>query len=261
MDSLQRLLHLPYAKIGDLELLVDVIRPADTGVISPAVIYVHGGGWSAGNKTNTPNELLASRGFATFSVSYRLSDEAIFPAAIHDVKAAIRWVRANALDLRIDPERIGIWGHSAGGHLASLAAVTGDLAELEGDGGNPEVSSSVEAAVPLSGPSWFPDESLHHDPAFAKFLGAHQTEEPELAAFASPVSHVNPGSPPFLIVHGEEDTVVPMSQSELFDERLHEAGVESELIRVAEAGHSYHDLLTPDVVDRIVAFFGKHLRP
>jgi pectinesterase len=259
MDSLQRLLHLPYAKIGDLELLVDVIRPVDTGVISPAVIYVHGGGWAAGSKSDTPNELLASRGFATFSVSYRLSDEASFPAAIHDVKAAIRWVRANAADLRIDPERIGIWGHSAGGHLASLAAVTGDLPELEGDGGNPEFSSSVQAAVPLSGPSWFPAESMHGDAAVAKLLGAHQTEAPDLAAFASPAGHVSAGSPPFLIVHGEADTVVPISQSELLGERLREAGVESELIRVAGAGHDYADLLTPEVGSRIVEFFRRNL--
>jgi acetyl esterase/lipase len=259
MDSLQRLLHLPYAKIDDLELLVDVIRPADTGVISPAVIYVHGGGWAAGSKSDTPNEMLASRGFATFSVSYRFSHEAIFPAAIHDVKAAIRWVRANAAGLRIDPERIGIWGYSAGGHLASLAAVTGDLPELEGDGESPEFSSSVQAVVPLSGPSWFPAESMHGDAAVARLLGAHQTEAPEVAALASPAGHVNAGAPPFLIVHGDADTVVPISQSELLDERLRDAGVDSELIRVAGAGHSYHDLLTPEVVDRISAFFRKCL--
>ena len=259
MDSLQRLLHLPYAKIDDLELLVDVIRSADTEVISPAVIYVHGGGWAAGTKADTPNELLAAQGFATFSVSYRFSHEAIFPAALHDVKAAIRWVRANAADLRVDPERIGIWGHSAGGHLASLAALTGDLVELEGDSGSAGFSSSVQAAVSLSGPSWFPAESMHGDAAVAKLLGAHQTENPELAAFASPVGHISDGAPPFLIVHGEADTVVPISQSELLDERLRGAGVESVLIRVEGAGHSYHELLAPDVVDRIVRFFQKHL--
>ena len=259
MDSLQRLLHLPYAKFRDLELLVDVIRPADTELISPAVIYVHGGGWAAGTKTDTPNELLATRGFAMFSISYRFSDEAIFPAAIHDVKAAIRWVLANSSDLRIDPERIGIWGHSAGGHLASLAALTGDLPKLEGDSGNPGLSSAIQAAVPLSGPSWFPAENMYPDKAVSKLLGGHQTEIPDLAAFASPVGHVHASAPPFLIVHGDADSVVPISQSELLDESLQSAGVKSELIRVQGAGHDYTDLLTTDVMDRISQFFKTNL--
>jgi acetyl esterase/lipase len=259
MDSLQRLLHLPFAKIDELELLVDVIRPADTDTVSPAIIYVHGGGWATGHRSDTPNQLLVESGFATFSISYRFSHEAIFPAAIHDVKAAIRWIRANATDLRIDPARIGIWGHSAGGHLASLAALTGDLPELEGDSGSPGSSSAIQAAVPLAGPSWFPAESMYRDAAVAKLLGAHQTEVPDVAAFASPVAHVSTDAPPFLIVHGDADTVVPISQSELLDEKLHGAGLESELIRVEGAGHDYPDLLTPDVVAHVAHFFWKHL--
>ena len=257
--ELQRLLDLPFATVDGRELLVDVIRPADQTIVSKAVVYVHGGGWAAGHRRDTPNELLVERGFATLSISYRFSDEAIFPAAIHDVKAAIRWTRANAADLRIDPERIGIWGHSAGGHLASLAALTGDLPELEGDGGNPGFSSSIQAAVPLSGPSWFPAETMHSDRAVAKLLGGHQTEIPDVAAFASPVGHIAASAPPFLIIHGDADDVVPMSQSELLNEKLREVGVESEVIRVLGAGHNYHELLNSDVIARISQFFARKL--
>jgi acetyl esterase/lipase len=258
---LQHLLDLDYAQIGDRDLLLNVARPLErSDVPLPCVIYVHGGGWSRGHRTDAPNDLLALRGYVTVSISYRFSQEAIFPAAIHDVKAAIRWVRANAADLGVDTTRIGIWGHSAGAHLASLATVTGDLPEMEGKVGVAGYSSTIQAAVSLAGHGWFPDEALFADKAIERLLGAHQRDAPELAAFASPLQHVTLGAPPFLIVHGEVDSVVPRSQAQLLHDGLTAAGVESEVLVVPGAGHSCHDLLVPETMERIVAFFDAHLR-
>lgn len=256
---MQRLLHLPYAQIGATELLVDILRPRSNRPVAPAVLYVHGGGWSAGHRSDTPNTLLADQGFATFSISYRFSQHALFPAALHDVKAAIRWIRANAGDLRIDPERIGIWGHSAGGHLAALAALTADLPQLEGDIGIRGPSSRVQAAIPLAGPSWFPADEMHTDAAVARLLGVHQTVDPDLAIRASPAAYAHNAAPPFLIIHGGDDTVVPISQSEYLNDRLLECGRDSELVRVDGAGHNYQDLLKADVMDRVAQFFDRHL--
>lgn len=203
--------------------------------------------------------MLADDGFTTFSISYRFSQHALFPAALHDVKAAIRWIRANATDLRIDPERIGIWGHSAGGHLASLAALTADVPELEGEIDDRGPLSRVQAAISLAGPSWFPAIEMHTDTAVARLLGVHQTGDPDLAIWASPAGHVHAAAPPFLIIHGEEDTVVPISQSEFLHDRLLECGRDCQLIRVLGAGHNYQDLLTSDVMIRVVRFFDRHL--
>ncbi|MEJ7839257.1 MAG: alpha/beta hydrolase, partial [Thermomicrobiales bacterium] len=156
--DVQKLLHLPYTTVDGVELLVDILRPTTGQRSGPAIIYVHGGGWAAGHRSDTPNDVLAKHGFTMLSISYRLSGRYLFPAALHDVKAAIRWTKAHANDLRIDPDRLGIWGHSAGGHLASLAALTSEVAELESHRGPQRISSRVQAAVPLAGPSWFPAE-------------------------------------------------------------------------------------------------------
>jgi acetyl esterase/lipase len=257
---LQRMLDLPFAEVDGRELLLDVLRPQDRGDSAlPGVIYVHGGGWATGHRTDTPNILLAMRGFVTVSISYRFSQEAVFPAALHDLKAAIRWVRANAADLGIDPGKLGIWGHSAGGHLAAMAALTGDLAELEGDIGPTGTSSTVQAAVPLAGPSWFLAENMYRDDAVERLLGMHATKNRDLGAIASPAGHIHAGAPPFLIVHGEVDDVVPLSQSQLLDEHLREAGVDSELIVVPGVDHGYGQLLPAEVIERITSFFRKHL--
>lgn len=256
---MQRLLHLPYAQIGTTELLVDILRPSTDRHVSPAVLYIHGGGWSAGHRSDTPNDLLVDHGFTTFSISYRFSQNALFPAALHDVNAAIRWIRANATDLRVDPDRIGIWGHSAGGHLASLAALSAETPNLGGDIGVRGPSTRVQAAISLAGPSWFPAIDMHQDAAVARLLGRHQTEDADLAIWASSAAHVHAAAPPFLIIHGEQDTVVPISQSEFLNDRLLESGRDSELIRVTGAGHDYQDLLTTEVMDRVVEFYDRHL--
>ncbi|HKC74795.1 MAG TPA: alpha/beta hydrolase [Chloroflexota bacterium] len=163
IDDPVPLTFIPDVQFGEADgkpLLLDVIAPRDVSAASwPAVIWVHGFGWFAGTRRDNLEislcAFLATQGFFTVSIEYRLSDEATFPVQIHDVKAAIRWLRANAAAYSIDPDHIGIWGGSAGGHLAALAGVTGDLPELEGTSGSAGYSSRVQAVVLASAPSDF----------------------------------------------------------------------------------------------------------
>jgi acetyl esterase/lipase len=237
---------LEYGRAGDEPLLLDLIapsEPADTP--RPATIWLHGGGWYAGGREAGPTywcALLAAHGFVTASVDYRLSGDATFPAQIHDVKAAIRWLRANAGRYAIDPNRIGIWGHSAGGHLAALAAVTGDLPELEGDSGSPSASSSVQAAATASAHSDFLDAGCDSDhPVLCQLFGGTRAEQPERRRLASPVTHVHTNAPPFLIAHGTLDETVPYSQAQRLHQALTTAGTPAELVTIEGGYHNWND--------------------
>lgn len=276
---------IPYGSGGDRQLLLDILRPdSDPGDIRPLVIWVHGGGWEAGSRDDPPGWELLDRGFATASISYRFSDEAPFPAQIHDVKAAIRFLRADAGRFGIDPGRIGIWGHSAGGHLASLAGMTGDLAELEGEGGSPGVSSVVQVVVPLAGPADF-SGTRTDDPAFfgddlpaQRMLGkqrGEQSHEPTVtdeaflsrAALASPALHAHSDAPPYLIVHGTADPVVTPGESRRLAEAVTAAGGQAALLEATGIDHDLRALLAfadgrgVTVMRQIVAFFERHLGP
>ncbi|HEV2068048.1 MAG TPA: alpha/beta hydrolase, partial [Thermomicrobiales bacterium] len=280
---------IPYGSGGDKPLLLDILRPDSyPSVVRPLVIWVHGGGWEAGSRDDPPGRELLDRGFAAASISYRFSDESPFPAQIHDVKAAIRFLRANAGRFNIDPDRIGIWGHSAGGHLASLAGMTGDLAELEGEGGSPGVSSAVQAVVPLAGPADF-SGTRTDDPAFfgddipaQRMLGKQrheprrkQSHEPTVAdeaflrraALASPALHAHEGAPPYLIVHGTVDPVVTPGESRRLAEAVTAAGGQATLLEATGIDHDLRALLAfadergVTVMRHIVAFFERHLGP
>jgi acetyl esterase/lipase len=271
---------IPYGTGGGHDLLLDILRP-DVPVHPPrpAVIWIHGGGWREGSRADPPNAMLARRGFVTASVTYRFSDEAVFPAQIHDVKAAIRFLRANAPRWGIDPERIGIWGHSAGGHLAALAAVSEGIPALEGEGGSPDELSDVQAAVPMSPPTdilvdWYADSGFpHHEDAWSAvegLLNGLDLEDPEtaeLARLASPVHLATAGAPPVLVVHGTLDDLVPVSQGRAFVHALLELGAEASLL---ELPHDDHGLASvygndPDAVtpagQEIVDFFAHTLEP
>ncbi len=213
-------LGVPYAAIpGVRPLELDLYLPPETDGSVPVVVFLHGGGWRLGSRhvagpmyrgaSPTPFEKVAQAGIAVASVDYRLSGEATWPAQLHDAKAAVRWLRARAADLGVDPDRIAAWGESAGGHLAELLGLTEDDAVLEGDVGIVGTSSRVSAVV-----SWYAPSDLTGfatdtgadptDPATreAQLLGAPVPEVPELAAQASPVTHVSPDAPPFLLLHG-----------------------------------------------------------
>ena len=204
---------------------------------------------------------MATGQYVGASVGYRLSGEAIWPAQIHDCKAAIRWLRANAEKYSIDPQRIGVWGGSAGGHLVNMLGTSGDVKELEGDCGSPEQSSRVSCVVPFCGPTNFlaPKrfEGGKRPSAVDLLLGGTIEEKQDLAKQASPITYVSPDDPPFLIVHGTADRTVPFEQAEMFDDALRKAGVDVTFVKIVGGGHGIGG---EAVHQRVRAFFDKHLR-
>ena len=224
---------------GGRELRADVYVPPGEVREAPAVLLVHGGGWRGGDRSQLRGYgiLLARRGYVCVASEYRLVPESPWPAQIHDVKTALRWVRANAGNLGVDPMRIAIEGNSAGAHLALLAAGTPNDPLFEGDGGNAGVPTDVVAAVGVYAPTLFwhdepergglPIVVLHHEPTTA------------LARAASPLTHVTPAFPPTLLIHGTADTVVPPMASIRMYEELVGAGVPVELHMYAEMAHAF----------------------
>ncbi|WP_157180813.1 alpha/beta hydrolase [Actinopolymorpha alba] len=227
-----------------LDLLLPTPRPPSP---APAVIYLHGGGWRAGERSAGLypwlGPLLAAHGFVVANVTYRLSDRATFPAQLHDVKAAVRWLRANAAAYGVDPDRVGAWGDSAGGHLAALLGTTANRADLEGDCGSPGWSSAVQAAIMRCAPSDFLPMPEDQAEVLDALFGGPRAETPELRRLASPAGYARAGVPPFLIVHGTNDETVPFAQAETMVRalRAYDGDV---TFHVVEGGH--HNLL-PDV--------------
>lgn len=211
-----------FARVDDKKLLLDIYRSPLTPRRSPVVIWVHGGAWRRGSRTNVPIEELCHLGFAVASVDYRLSTEARFPAQVHDIKAAIRYLRANASKYALDPNRFYIAGASAGGHLAALVGVSSGVQELEGEvGDHPKESSKVRAIVSYYGASNLQSilaQSTPHglsvrEPALKLLLGGTVEERVQLARLASPVAHVSADDPPLLLIHGDQDPQMPINQA------------------------------------------------
>lgn len=224
-----------------------IAYPDDTATPKPAIIHFHGGGWFKGQASRGTAEHFARNGYVGISVNYRLSGEAIFPAAVHDGKAAIRWARAHAEEYGIDPERIGVFGGSAGGHLAALIGLSANDVYLEGDGPHSEYSSTVQAVVDNYGPTDFskmndaPGNMDHDSPQSpeSRFLGGPVREMDEQVRRANPITYVDPSDPPILMFHGREDMSVPFHQSELLLHELQRKGVKVRLIPVDHAGHGF----------------------
>ena len=249
-----------YGKAGETSLKLDVIRPRDAGKTPrPAIVYVHGGAWCMGDKAEGINKLkplVESGDYVGFTVNYRLSTVAPWPAQTHDCKAAIRWIRANAQQYHVDPKRIGVYGNSAGGHLVCMLGVSGDREELEGDNGTPGVSSRVICVVN----KWGPTDLLtagFEDPQDWQIIGGTPEERPDLAKSASPLYYVNRHCPPFLHFYGTNDPIVHYnSQAVPFHKSLRKAGVDSTLATMVGAGHG----ISHSAIDeRVFAFFAKHL--
>lgn len=256
-----------YGVVGDVSLKLDVYRPKKRPEgLMPAIVWIHGGGWRQGDKNNAANAIAAARrGFFAVSVNYRLSGEAPFPAAIEDCKGAIRWVRATAKDWGVDPDRIGVWGSSAGGHLALLAGCADEAAGLEGKSGYAKVSSRVQAVCSWFGPSDFSKAGAVSEDPVALFLGGTREEKPEAYAKASPVTYASKDDPPVLMVHGDRDTTVRLQQSEVMLKVLTEAGAKAELVTVRNAGHGWKPVggvpepSAEEVVERSLRFFEEAL--
>lgn len=256
-----------YTHAGGIPLYLNIIQPDPLPAEPmPVVIYIHGGGWEAGDHTGTENALLAEQGFFTVNVQYRLSGQAIFPAQLQDVKTAIRWLRANAAQYHLDAEHIGVWGHSAGGHLAAMVGTTAAAPELEGADAKSTYPSTVQAVVDLSGPSdLLTMGGTHNDPASpeARLIGAPLQENKELARRANPITYIQPGKlPPFLIIHGTNDTVVPFNQAEALYAALTQAQADVTLhpIEGEDHGFSRHPQSWPDIYRLTLNFFNKHLK-
>jgi acetyl esterase/lipase len=261
--------NVVYSRAGGRELTLDLFLPASGAGPFPAVVYVHGGGWSGGNKSAFRRQAahMAARGFAGACIEYRLSGEAPYPAALHDTKAAVRWLRANAGQYRVDPDRIGTAGGSAGGHLVAMLGVTGHLPRFEGAGGHSEASSRVQAVAAFN-----PAVDLvsfgktgagnRGGQAVSRFLRAAYAENPELWAEASPLTHAGREAPPFLLLHGTADQTVPYRQSADLMERLRAAGVAVEMFTAEGAGHGFFNRppFFEPTLRRMEEFFRKTLQ-
>ncbi len=257
-----------YAGLSPAQRL-DLYVPRGKGPF-PVIVHVHGGGWRTGDKAD-PRALigitaLIKRGYAVASVNYRLSTEAKFPAQIHDVKAAVRWLRAHAKVYNLDAQRIGAVGESAGGHLVSLLGTAGDVPELEGrELGNAEFSSRVQAVADVFGLiDLLPKDGRNGRRVLeleSALLGAAVEDHPELAKKANPMTYITSDDPPFLILHGTRDTLVPPQHSmEFYNALLPVLGSEKVTSHFFQAGHSGIAVLHPSNMARIIHFFDQHLK-
>ena len=229
----------------------------------PLIIWVHGGGWQNGSKAGGgPALAFLTKGYAVASINYRLCQHAVYPAQIEDCKAAARFLRANAGKYHFDPDHIGVWGASAGGHLVALLGTTGNVKEFDA-GDNLKVSSRVQAVVDFFGPTDLTKMGGSHDnpnSPEAKLLGGPVQENKAKAAKANPITYVTKEAAPFLILHGDKNQTVPYSQSELLAEALKKAGVEVTLHKVEGAGHGGKQFAEPENTKLIEEFFNRHLK-
>ena len=239
------------------------VPPADHR--PPLVLYIPMGGMSECVKEGAP-WWLTEHGFAIASIEARVSSEAIAPAAVQDCKAAVRWLRAHANQYGYAPDAIGVWGHSAGGHLAALLGTSGDVADLEGVGGNAGISSRVQAVCDECGAphdlAWFgrPDVKarfLYVAGNLGRYLGGPVEERTELARLVSPQTYISVNCPPMLLIHGAHDDVVPVEETANFHQALKSAGVDATLRVLPGIGHGWDAALTRN---DIVAFFKRTLR-
>ncbi|TIC85621.1 alpha/beta hydrolase [Nocardioides sp. GY 10127] len=240
-------------------LELDVHLPlAPTDRALPAVVFLHGGAWRVGRRTGAgpmfspaayePFVEVTRAGWAVVSIDYRLTGEATWPTQLHDVKAALRFVRHRSGELGIDPDRLAVWGESAGAHLAALAALTGDSGDetLEGQVGVTGPSTALSRAICWYPPTDLPgistdrgEDPTTRDSPEALLVGGAIPERPDVARHASPLTHVHAGAPPFLLVHGTADSLVPHVQSERLRDRLADAGVPVELVSIEGAEHAW----------------------
>ncbi|BCX47822.1 hypothetical protein HAHE_17300 [Haloferula helveola] len=239
----------------------------------PVVVFVHGGGWQSGDKRQAVRRLVplvASGDYAGVSVGYRLTDEAQWPAQMHDCKAAIRWIRANADKHGLDPDKIAVWGTSAGGHLVAVLGTSAGVEAMDGKlGPNTAESTKVTCVVDFFGPTDFSKMSaasdgkgpIDHDAPNSpesKLVGGAIQEHPDKVAAANPITYVDAGDPPFLIIHGTKDPLVPFNQSELLDVALEKVEVPSTLVAVKDAGHGQG--FGPETNQLVSRFLKHHLR-
>ena len=274
-DGLTLLHNLRYREGVEKNWSLDLAMPSDSaGKLRPAIVVIHGGGWLEGDKSSfstpgqrTPGNILdfAKLGFVAVTINYRLSREAQFPAALHDCRCAVRWLRAHAKEYQIDPDAIGAWGNSAGGHLALMLGMADTTAIPDDDGPYREFSSRVQAVVSDSGPIDLRHQVEHNQipDAIKLFLGgppgAAGAGDYELA---SPIKHISPHTPPLMLIYGVDDEQVGVETADRFVVALDQAGVKDVTYhRLAKVGHCPHSLKgVPWLVPTVNEFFERTLR-
>jgi len=263
--------NVVYGTGGDRALRLDLARPEGDGPF-PALVFIHGGGWRGGNRVHYRREIVeaAKRGYVAVTVTYRLTepdDEGAakhpFPAAVNDVKCAVRWLRANAAKLHVDPKRIGATGGSAGGHLSLMLGLSDAKAKLEGNGGHADASSRVQAVVNYFGPTDMLE--LHRTspgaaPIVASFLGGSPKEVRPKYLASSPTTYISKDDPPVLSLHGADDRLVPPEQARLLDEKMREAGASHTLMILDGQAHGFRGEGSAKARAAMYAFFEKHLK-
>lgn len=257
-----------YCTIAGVDLRLDITYRRGSGDAVPMIMHIHGGGWADGDKSfggTYPLPTLAERGYVVASINHRRAPEFYYPAQLEDAKCAVRFLRANAARYGGDPDRIGVWGASSGGQLAAMLGLTEPADGYDGAGDHQDVSSEVQAVVSLFAPSDLTDPNMFpQGRILVRAFGTDDRAAPLLSA-ASSVNYTREGAPPFLLIHGDRDGLVPLSQSEQLDAHLRANGIESTLIVVRNANHNFAaeggvPNPGPDVIeDAILAFFVKTL--
>jgi len=257
---------IEYANPDEQHLKLNLARPAEVkdGQRLPAIVCIHGGGFRAGDRKGWDGrcKMLAERGYVAVTVEYRLAPKHQFPAAVEDCKAAVRWLRLNAEKYHVDPDRIGVTGDSAGGHLALFLGVTGDVHDFDGDQ-NPGPSSRVNCVVDFYGPSDLTKSygrSVDAAEVLPLFLGGDVEHERKRHILASPLFWVTPNAAPTLLIHGSEDKYVNYEQAGWMFQRLMESQVETELLPLVGAGHGFKGEDAKKAEAAMVAWLDRHLK-
>ncbi|MEK6337465.1 MAG: alpha/beta hydrolase [Acidobacteriota bacterium] len=249
-----------FARYGTRSLRLDLYLPAGATQSVPGVVVIRGGGWTVNDRKESAHVAagLAERGVAAACIEFRTADESGFPGALQDVRAAIRWMRANAKQYGILPDMIGTLGGSSGAHMALLAALSHDR-DLEGDGGNKQISSRVQAVVAMAAPTDVRRLDAGGRSVVARFLHSSPKQNPKLWARASPVNHVKAGGPPILLLHGTDDKNVLPEQSSSFAELYRKAGGQVELVMIEKGPHPFWNYRPwfEEAMNRIADFFHK----
>lgn len=256
---------IEYSNPDEQHLKLNMARPKNGEGPFPAVICIHGGGFRAGTREGYDALCvrLAERGFVAATVTYRLAPKYQFPAAVHDTKAAVRWLRANAKKYNVNPDRIGVTGGSAGGHLAQFLGVTAHVPQFEGTGGNPEQSSSVTCVVNVYGPSDFTKsygKSVDAHEVLPLWLGGNLETKRDLHIQASPLYWVTPDAAPTLCIHGTEDKYVAHEQAVWIVDKMKAVTVKAELLTLEGAGHGFKGADLEKADRAVFEYFEKNLK-
>ncbi len=263
-DTIEVKRGLEYGRAGHVSLKLDLYSPKKLNGPAPGLVFIHGGGWKSGKREDYHlyGVKFAQKGYVVATISYRLRDVAPYPAAVEDAKCAVRWVRANAKKLNIDPDRIAAVGGSAGGYLAMMIGYASDVKSFEGKGGNEDVSSRVQAVVNFYGPVDLTTEYARNHSLITGFLKKSYDEDQEIYKQASPLTHVSKDDPPTLILHGTIDDLVPISQADKLFEKLKENNIPVQYERLEGWPHGMDlaKVVNDYCVSQIDQFLQTHLK-